>query len=319
MEPETAGNPMNAWKWIRSSLRNLSEQLSSYGYSASPPTISRLLKKQNYSLKVNRKEKEGHSQHPDRDQQFVYINAQREDYRGQSFPIISIDTKKKELIGEFKNNGKVWCLSPEKVNVHDFPSDAEGRASPYGIYELGKNKGYVYVGKSADTAEFAVDAIEQWWREYGFMDYPGATELLILADSGGSNGARIRLWKKQIQERLSDQFGLNVKVCHYPPGCSKWNPIEHRLFSHISQNWAGKPLRNYASLLGYINGTKTSTGLTVKSFLIEKDYTKGKKISDKEMNELNIEFHNICPKWNYTIRPRIINKNGGDAWQKTGS
>jgi Rhodopirellula transposase DDE domain len=220
-------------------------------------------------------------------------------------PMISVDTKKKELIGNFKNPGQIWCKEAEVVNVHDFPQDAVGRAVPYGIYELNSNRGSVYVGASADTPQFAVDVITRWWQDEGEISYPHAGQLLILADGGGSNSYRSRVWKRQLQDQLSDKFGLKVTVCHYPTGCSKWNPIEHGLFSHISLNWVGKPLRTFDTMLAYIRGTKTTTGLTVKASLVAGVYEKGLGVSDAEMKTLNLERHETCPNWNYTLRPRL--------------
>jgi hypothetical protein len=302
--PETAGDPSGNQKWVRSSLRKLSRRLSDAGHKISPPTVGRLLKKLGYSLKANVKEKVG-QEHPDRNKQFEYIEAQKQAFQAAGQPIISVDTKKKELIGDFKNEGQAWCQEPECVNVHDFPQDALVRAVPYGIYDLDHNCGYTYVGISADTPQFAVDAIATWWQNEGSIVSPPVDQLLILADAGGSNGYRPRLWKQQLQEQLCDRLGLTVTVCHYPTGCSKWNPIEHRLFSHISINWAGKPLRTLDTMLAYIRGTTTATGLTVKAFLLEGDYEKGLKVSDAEMERLNLERHAVCPNWNYTIRPRL--------------
>ena len=262
-----------------------------------------MLRDLGYSLKANVKDKAG-KQHPDRDQQFNYIEAQRQAFQASGWPIISVDTKKKELIGNFKNAGQTWCQEPETVDVHDFPQDALGRAVPYGIYDVIYDQGSVYVGASADTSQFAVDAIARWWQNEGQAAFPQVPRLLILADAGGSNGYRPRAWKQQLQEQLSDQFGLAVTVCHYPTGCSKWNPIEHRLFSHISINWAGKPLRSYDLMLAYIRGTTTTTGLTVKACLQEGVYETGQRVSDAEMETLNLERHAICPSWNYTLRPR---------------
>jgi len=301
--PETAGEPNSKQKWVRSSLRQLSRGLAQIGHPASPPTVSRLLKKLDYSLKANVK-KEAGEDHPDRDEQFGYIQTQKQAFQDAGLPIISVDTKKKELIGNFRNPGKAWCKEAEVVNVHDFPQDSVGRAVPYGIYELNSNRGSVYVGVSADTPQFAVDSITSWWQDEGETRYPHADQLLILADSGGSNSYRSRVWKQQIQAQLSDQFGLKVTVCHYPTGCSRWNPIEYRLFSHISLNWMGKPLRTYDTMLAYIRGTTTTTGLTVRVSLVEGIYEKGQKVSDAEMETLNLEHHEICPNWNYTIRPR---------------
>ena len=305
VESETAGDPTNKRKWVRSSLRKLSQRLSQSGHGVSAPTVGRLLEKHDYSLHVNAKEKEAGSEHPQRNQQFHYLEAQKQAFRAAGWPILSVDTKKKELIGNFKNPGRTWSQQPLEVEVHDFLSDAVGRAVPYGIYDLERNQGAVYVGTSADTPEFAVAALAQWWQQQGRRAYPQARQLLILADAGGSNGCRPSLWKEQLQSRLSDRFGLTVTVCHYPTGCSKWNPIEHRLFSQISLNWAGQPLRSIETLLGYIRGTTTSTGLKVTARLLAGVYQVGKRIADVVMKSLKIEHHVVCPQWNYTIRPRL--------------
>jgi Rhodopirellula transposase DDE domain len=303
--PETAGDPMGARKWVRSSLRKLSQRLAHVGHAASAPTVSRLLEKHDYALRVNAKEKEAGAQHPERDAQFQYIEAQKLAFATGGCPIISVDTKKKELIGDFKNAGQVWCQHPIAVNVHDFPGDALGRAVPYGIYDVQRNHGAVYVGCSGDTPEFAVTTIARWWEERGRVVYPQATQLLILADAGGSNGCRPRLWKAQLQRELSDRLGLCVTVCHYPTGCSKWNPIEHRLFSQISLNWAGQPLRTLETMLGYIRDTTTTTGLRVTASLIEGVFQTGKRVTAAVMKTLHVEPHAICPRWNYTIHPRV--------------
>jgi len=304
VEPETAGNPMSDEKWLRSSLRHLSERLQASGHRACPKTVGRLLKGMDYSLKANVKRQAG-AQHPDRNTQFEYIEAQKQLFLSNGWPVISIDAKKKELIGNFKNPGQSWCLKAEYVNDHDFKLDALGRAVPYGIYVLNHNRGYVYVGKSADTAEFVVDVLASWWREIGQFDFPGAPPILILCDCGGSNGYRLRLWKVQLQEQLADRLRLNVTVCHFPTGASKWNPIEHRLFGPISINWAGQPLRTFETMLACIRGTTTQTGLQVSAFLVEQIYTKGRRITQEVMESLNLERHAICPNWNYTIRPRL--------------
>ena len=216
-----------------------------------------------------------------------------------------MDTKKKELIGNFKNAGQAWGQEAEAVNVHDFPHDALLRAVPYGIYEVNGNRGSVYVGSSADTPEFAVAAMARWWEDEGRQRFPQATKVLILADAGGSNGCRSRSFKQQLQEQLSDRYGLTVTVCHYPTGCSKWNPIEHRLFSQISLNWAGKPLRSLDTMLNCIRGTTTHSGLRVRAALLDGTYEKGQKVSDAQMQQLNIEHYSVCSQWNYTIRPRL--------------
>jgi hypothetical protein len=294
---------MSEQRWVRSSLRHLSTRLTEAGHPVSPPTVGRLLRALDYSLKVNVKQKEG-ATHPDRDEQFQYIDQQVEAFRSAGQPIISVDTKKKELVGDFKNAGQAWCQAAERVNVHDFLNDALGRAVPYGVYDLLHNHGYVGVGTSADTPRFAVEVIGQWWQNEGKHSFLDTTQLLILADAGGSNGYRLRDWKRQLQEQLCDRLGLAVTVCHYPTGCSKWNPIEHRLFSHISINWAGQPLRTWDILLAYLRGTTTATGLTVSASLLDGDYPKGQTVSNAEMAQLNLDRHSVCPNWNYTLRPR---------------
>lgn len=304
VEGETAGDPMSEQKWLRSSLRKLVKALAQKGHCVSHTTIRRLLKKLNYSLKANEKRLAG-ADHPDRDHQFQYIESQKQMFLKAGWPVISIDTKKKELIGNFKNAGRVWCQKAEAVNDHDFDQDALGRAVPYGIYDLAHNLGYVYVGNSADTPQFAVDCIVRWWQTEGCCLYSSARRLLILADAGGSNGCRPRLWKQQLQEQLADALGLEVTVCHYPTGTSKWNPIEHRLFGPISANWAGKPLRTFEFILACIRGTMTETGLSVKAFLVNQTYATGIRISKEVMETLHIELHPVCPRWNYTIKPRL--------------
>jgi transposase len=302
-ENEMAGDPMGKQKWVRSSTRRLCTRLEEAGYQVSHKTVCRLLKDMDFSLKTN-KRKQGSSKHPERDKQFQYIAAQRQACAGAGSPIISVDTQKKELIGEFRNNGRVWCRQAEEVNEHDFPDAAECRAVPFGIYDVTSNAGYVMVGTSNDTPEFAVNAIARWWEEEGRVAYPSAEQLLILADGGGSNGSRVRAWKLNLQEKVSDKFGITVVVCHYPPGCSKWNPVEHRLFSQISSNGAGKPLRALEIMLGYIRGTTTTTGLKVTAFLDDAHYKKRQKVTQADFAALRVSTHNVCPSWNYTIRPR---------------
>jgi hypothetical protein len=305
VENETAGDPMSEKKWQRSSLRHLENELIQKGHPVSHTTIGRLLKKMDYSMKANVKRLAG-ATHPDRNDQFEYLGTQKAAFKAAGLPIISVDTKKKELIGNFKNAGQTWCLKAEAVNDHDFDQDALGKAVPYGIYDLAHNLGYVYVGKSADTPQFAVDIIALWWQTEGCFLYPGQTQLLILADAGGSNGCRPHLWKQQIQEQLADRLGLEVTVCHYPTGTSKWNPVEHRLFGPISVNWAGKPLRTFELMLSYIRGTVTETGLQVKACLVEQVYEKGIKVADEIFQTINIQPHTTCPRWNYTIRPHTV-------------
>lgn len=295
---------MSEQKWHRSSLRHLVDEMEKLGYWLSHTTIRRLLEKLGYSLKANEKRLAG-SQHPDRNRQFEYITAQKAAFRAEGLPIISVDTKKKELIGNFKNPGQEWCLAARAVNDHDFEQDALGKAVPYGIYDLEHNHGYVYVGQSADTPQFAVEMIVRWWQEIGKNLYPNANKILILADAGGSNGCRPRLWKQQLQELLANQLGLTVTVCHYPTGASKWNPIEHRLFGPISLNWAGQPLKTFEFMLACIRGTDTDTGLQVDAFLVEKVYEKGIKVANELLKTLSIEWHEVCPRWNYTIMPRF--------------
>jgi hypothetical protein len=304
VEGETADDPMSDQRWVRSSLRELSRRLEGAGHPVSPPTVGRLLEKLDYALHVNAKKIEASANHADRGEQFEYIAAQREAFQAGGLPVISVDTKKKELIGNFKNGGQAWSRQAEAVGVHDFPQQALGRAVPYGIYDLTRNQGTIYVGSSGDTPQFAVDAIVRWWEGEGRCAFPGARELLILADGGGSNGWLPRAWKQQVQAQLCDGLGLTVTVCHYPTGCSKWNPIEHRLFGPISINWAGKPLRTWETMLGYIRGTKTATGLEVSAFLQGGEYKTGQKVSDAAMKALYLERHAACPNWNYTLRPR---------------
>lgn len=303
VEGETAGDPMSSKKWVRSNLRELSAALAKEGYQVGRMTVRRLLKKLGYSLKANRKEDDG-PPHPDRDRQFRYVRRVTQLFMARGNPVISVDTKKKELIGNFKNGGQAWCLEAEEVNVHDFPQDAVGRAVPYGIYDLVHNEGYVCVGTSADTSEFCVEVIGMWWEDRDRPKFPDESKLLILSDAGGSDGCRFRLWKQQIQEQLADRLGIEVMICHYPTGASKWNPIEHRLFSYISLNWAGKPLRTFETMLGYIRDTTTEAGLQVRAFLVDQVYEKGLKVSDQEMKALNLQRRRVCPTWNYVIRPR---------------
>jgi len=303
LEDEVAGDPMTEQKWIRSSLRRLREKLRHEGYHVSIDTISRLLKKMGFSLKAN-KRKQGRSECSERDKQFKYIASQKQRFITAGLPIISIDTKKKELIGDFRNDGKTWRRQAEEVNEHDFPGAAKCRAVPFGIYDPVRNEGYVYVGLSNDTPQFAVHSIARWWLYEGRCKYPRANALLILADTGGSNGCTARAWKLSLQEKICDESSLTVTVCHYPTGCSKWNPVEHRLFSYISKNWEGKPLRTLEIMLGYIRGTSTVTGLTVKAFLDEAFYARGQRVTSNDIEGLRVKDHRVCPKWNYTLRPR---------------
>jgi hypothetical protein len=288
---------------VRSSLRQLSRRLGESGHGASPPTVGRLLRDRDYSPRVNSKQEVG-ADHPDRSEQFRYLEAQKQAFLAAGKPVISVDTKKKELIGNFAHAGRAWGQGAERVNVHDFPQAALGRAVPYGIYDLRHNRGSVYVGEAADTPRFAVDALVAWWREEGRVLYAAAQELLVLADGGGSNGCQPRAWKGQLQAQLADAWGLTVTVCHYPTGCSKWNPVERRLFGPISVNWAGQPLRTFERVVGLIRGTTTRGGLTVRAERLRGAYPTGETLSDAEMKGLELERHATCPRWNYTIRPR---------------
>lgn len=302
--PVTAGDPMSEQKWVRASLRSLRRHLGEVGHAASPPTARRLLDAQGYRLHANTKQREAGAAHPDRDQQFRYIAEQRRAFSAAGQPQIGVETKKKELLGRFKNAGRVWSQQAEAVNVHDFRQDALGRAVPYGIYDLTHNRGTVYVGQSADTPRFAVDLLARWWVNEGQVTFPAAGELLILADGGGSNSARSRVWQQQLREQRCDRYGLAVTVCHYPTGCSKWNPVEHRLFGPISSHWAGQPLATWDTLLGYLRSTTTESGLTVRAALHADTYQTGERVSDAELATLNLERHTVCPTRNYTLRPR---------------
>lgn len=303
VKPEIAGNPMTSQRWVRLSLNRLSKQLSAQGHTVTSVTVRRLLRKWKFSLRSNRKRFTGPA-HPDRDRQFRYIRRMIRRFRRAGWPVISVDAKKKELLGNFKNPGRKWCQKAEEVNCHDFLTEGVGKVTPYGLYLPDQDRGYVYVGLSADTPAFAVDAIVAWWQSVGRRRFPKAGKLLILADAGGSNGCRPRLWKFKLQVQLADAHGLEITVCHYPRGASKWNPVEHRLFSFISTNWAGEPLRSLDILLGYIRGTETTTGLKVKARAVRRKYKKGVKVTDQEMKQLRLHHHRTCPNWNYTIRPR---------------
>jgi len=295
---------MSQQRWVRCSLTHLVRQLASYRFKIGRTTARRLLKQLKYGLCRNRKTLTGPA-HPDRDRQFRYIARLKRLFLEAGLPVISVDTKKKELIGNFLNAGRTWTRKPERVNVHDFPQEAIGRAVPYGIYDLSHNQGYVYVGVSYDTPEFAAYAIAQWWADPNRPPFPREDKLLILADAGGSNNCRYWRWKQQIQQQLADPFGIEVIICHYPTGASKWNPVEHRLFSQISGNWAGKPLRSWDTMLNYIRGTQTQTGLTVKAFLVEQPFEKKQHVSKEQRAMLNLQRRPICPNWNYVIKPRL--------------
>ena len=301
--PVTRGDPESPLKWVSKTRRRLAKELCEKGFSIGYRTISRLLKKLGYQLHGNRKGTEG-KQHPDRDAQFEYINKTAEKQFASGNPVVSVDTKKKELVGDYKNGGRELRPKgmPEMVKVYDFVGDL-GRASPYGVYDVGDNSAWVSVGISCDTAEFAVETVRRWWNELGYDRYSDLDQLLITADGGGSNGSRTRLWKYELQQ-LVDELGVPITVCHYPPGTSKWNKIEHRLFSIISMNWRGKPLRTYQTIVSLISATTTETGLAVRCELDDSSYQKGRKVTDEEMETININRHRFHPEWNYTISPR---------------
>jgi len=289
--------------WTGKRLRAISSEMAQLGLRVCPNTVRRLLDEVGYALHANRKSLCGNTS-PFRDQQFGLLNHQRQEFTLSGYPIISVDTKKKELVGQFKNNGRVWSRAPILVQDHDFRSQANGMAIPYGIYDLQANRGMVVVGTSHDTAAFAVDAICQWWRREGRHRYPKAPELLILADSGGSNGARCRAWKLALQEKLVDPYQLGVTVCHYPTGASKWNPVEHRLFSEISKHWSGQPLTDYQTIVRLIQRTRTQTGLAVNCTLNTKHYPTHIRVSKQQIDELDFLNHPQLPVWNYTLLPR---------------
>jgi len=294
-------------KWSRKTTENIARELNVIGISVSPNTVCRLLKKLGYSLRVNHKKLESGMKNPpdpqQRDEQFRYIADQREQFAEQGDPIISVDTKKKELIGDFRSNGSCWQQEPILVNDHDFPSDARGKAIPYGIYDTQQNAGTVFLGTTCDTPRFAVESIETWSKTEGQSRYPSSRNLLILADSGGSNSSRSRVWRYRIQKQLCDQFGLTVNVCHYPPGSSKWNPIEHRLFCEISKNWSGRPLDSYEAALKYIRTTKTTSGLSVKARFVRQKYETGESVSNRDWKTLSVRKHETLPDWNYSLMP----------------
>lgn len=303
VEPVTLGDPESPLRWVSKSLRKLAKQLRGMGHTVSHYTVRRLLKTLGYSRQANRKSFEG-SSHSDRNAQFEYINKRTKEQLAAGNPALSVDTKKKELVGNYKNGGREFrpSGSPEEVKVYDFIGEL-GRANPYGVYDIGENEGWVSVGVSSDTAEFAVEAIRRWYDSMGRTRYPHLSEILITADCGGSNGYRVRLWKLQLQH-LANELGVAITVCHFPPGTSKWNKIEHRLFSFIAKNWRGKPLINYQTIVSLIAATTTEKGLEVRCELDESTYEKGRKVSDAEMETINILPHDFHGEWNYTICPQ---------------
>ena len=301
---EAAGDPMTGTKWTRTTPQKIAVILNSRGFTISRNTVAAMLLDMDFSLKANRKTIAINSS-PDRDQQFGIIRRLRESFEATGDPIISVDTKKKELIGLFANSGRVWTREPVATNDHDFRSDATAIAVPYGLYDVLANTGTVVVGTSSETPAFAVQSIVTWWRYRGRHQYPGKRELLILADGGGANGYRPRAWKYELQKSFADRYDLTVTVAHYPTGASKWNPVEHRLFSEITKNWTGRPLDSLETMLNYIQTTTTAAGLEVRSYSDTREYAKGVKISDADMNALALEKGSKLEKWNYTISPRI--------------
>jgi hypothetical protein len=303
IEPETRGDPESPLRWVCKSTRTLAAQLSRQRHAISHEKVAQLLRDQNYSLQSNRKTEEG-ADHPDRDAQFRHINKQVKRALAEGMPVISVDTKKKELLGNYDNGGKQWlpAKQPLKVNGHDFPSPDVPRAYPYGIYDLARNTGFVNVGMDHDTGAFAVASIRGWWRSEGQSLYSQAQRVLITADGGGSNGTRLRLWKLELQ-KFVDETGLSISVCHFPPGTSKWNKVEHRLFSFITSNWRGEPLRDYETIVNLISRTTTAKGLQVTCRLDRRKYPTGRKVTDEEMKRVNLKRDKFLGDWNYTIHP----------------
>jgi len=303
VEPDARGDPMSPLRWTCKSLSQLTQALVAKGHRVGRTLVSELLHQQKFSLQANRKTREGES-HPDRNAQFIHLNDSVRAALAAGEPVISVDTKKKELVGDFKNAGQAWRPQgkPEDVRVHDFLIKELGRAVPYGIYDLASNAGWVSVGMSGDTSAFAVQTIRRWWHDVGQLRYPRATRLTITADGGGSNGSRVRLWKRELQ-RLADELGIDIVVHHLPPGTSKWNTIEHRLFSFISMNWKAQPLVSYRVIVDLISATTTTTGLTVRCELDSNAYPKGIAVSDQEMARLTITRDAFHGEWNYTIHP----------------
>ena len=304
IEPATRGDPETPLRWTCRSVRNIADALKKEKCEVSYQTVASMLHEMEYSLQGNKKTKEG-VDNPDRNRQFLYLNKVAKHFLAQKNPVISVDTKKKELVGNYKNPGKEWGPQgkPIEVNGHDFHGKDVPKAVPYGVYDIANNKGWVNVGITGDTAEFAVESIRQWWRRMGKKRYPKSRKLVIFADAGGSNGYRSKLWKKEIQS-FADQESLQITVCHFPPGTSKWNKIEHRLFSFISVNWRGKPLLNYQTIVSLIASTKTKTGLTIKARLDKRNYETGIKVPQHEMDRIKLDQHKFHGEWNYTISPR---------------
>ena len=305
IEPVTRGDPMSPLRWTCKSTRRLAEELTAGGHPVSATKVRELLGEMEYSLQGNSKTREG-SQHPERNAQFEHIAREAKAFQKRGQPVISVDTKKKELIGDFKNAGREWQPkgTPIPVRVHDFMDSELGKAIPYGVYDIQRNEGWVSVGIDHDTGEFAVETIRRWWRRMGRKAYPNATELLITADGGGSNGSRVRLWKQELQG-LATETGLHLRVCHYPPGTSKWNKIEHRMFSHITQNWRGRPLESIETVVNLIAATTTTTGLRIRAAADKKSYKKGIRVSDEQMAQLSVKPDRVRSVWNYRFEPML--------------
>ncbi len=304
MDGSTLGDPQSLLKWTTKSLRNLEEELKREGFSVGYRKIGYMLKEMGYSLHLNQKMDQVGSKHPDRNEQFEHINSTAKEYTQKGLPVISIDCKKKENIGNFKNGGTEYSPKGEPVRVldHDFPLPENGKAAPYGVYDINANEGMVSVGMSHDTAQFAVNSIRTWWQEMGVVRYPDATKLLITCDGGGSNGSRSRLWKVELQ-KFSSETGLEIEVCHFPPGTSKWNKIEHRMFSQITKNWRARPLVSLEVIVNLIASTTTDTGLVVKCKSDMNEYEKGIKVTDEELAKVNLKGHEFYPEWNYVVLP----------------
>lgn len=305
VDPVTRGDPESPLRWTSKSTRKLAAELASHGYEVSPQKVGQLLHASGYSLQATHKTIEGAS-HPDRNEQFEYINSCVDSFQGRGQPVISVDTKKKELVGDFANKGREWQPkgTPVEVRVHDFMDKDLGKAIPYGVYDLAQNNAWVNVGTDHDTADFAVQSITEWWKRMGKRTYPLANEILITADGGGSNSSRSRLWKVALQG-LADKTGMAITVCHFPPGTSKWNKVEHRLFCHITENWRGRPLVDHETVVQSIGSVRTTSGLFVKARLDTREYPTGIKVTDEDMRELLLDRHEFHGEWNYTIHPRI--------------
>jgi transposase len=303
LDPVTRGDPMSPLRWTCKSTTKLAAELRAMGHRVSQATVWRLLDDLGYSMQSNRKTREG-TEHPDRNAQFEFIALSVDDFLGRGLPVVSVDTKKKELIGRFKNGGREWQRKgePEQVNMHDFADKELGKAIPYGVYDIARNEGWVSVGITHDTAEFSVETLRRWWYRMGSQVYPLASEILITADGGGSNGARVRLWKLMLQ-RLANELGIAIHIRHFPPGTSKWNKIEHRMFCHITENWRGRPLTSQMAIVSLISNTRTRQGLAIRAELDEGSYETGKKVTDQDMKTLAITRCDFHGEWNYSLSP----------------